>query len=309
MLRLEVIYTDTSREEFFDILKVTLRKSTDTPAHSLSIELPFGVEKEVCELRLSDETGLVFEGIADEQITKFSEGVKTEFSARSMEALLLDNEALPEIYKNPSSSLIFSRYGECCSLQKFEAESRSLKGLLKVYKGMSCYQVLKGFCEAVYGKTPCVFGRTLCLEGDKTQEEILFCDEGEGVVCSSIESAYSRYHLISKVVAKTAADGAYSLEVCDEESRELKIYRQRFADVSGADVVSLSRIHKTLKDGRDKSLSLTVSVNGRMPHILGASARVIAGGKEYKGLQVKEIIYTLKGRKEQTKITLIKKEK
>lgn len=308
MLKTELIYSDGTSEEFSDCLGLTLRKSLDTPAHSLELTMPFSVSKEVCEVRVSDEVGMIFEGIADEQTLSFSQREVTKLSARSMEALLLDNEACPEVFKNPSSALVFARYGKVCSLRDFLAPSRSLKGVLKVYKGMSCYQVLKEFCQRVYGKTPFVSGRNLCIEPLKNSSEITFCDKGEGVVCSKIERTLSRYRLISKVLVKTASDGAYNREIYDEESVASGVCRQRFTDVSGADAVSFSNVYKSLEDARRKSVSAVVYADGRLSDLTGASAKVLVKGREYKGLLVSDILYTLKNGKEQTKITLVKQE-
>lgn len=307
-MRFEVVYIDDTREEFADILRITLKKSTDTPAHSLAVRLPFIIEKEICEVRLLDERGLIFEGVVDEQILYFSESLSTEIIARSMEALLLDNEACPEVFTNPSSSLIFSRYARVCSLEKLDAPGMALKGVLKVYKGTSCYQVLKEFCERVYGKAPFVLGRKLCIADNEARKEILFSDKGEGVLCSKIERSFRRCDLISKVMVKTLSDGAYSKEICDEKSVASRVYRQRYTDVSDLDAVSLLKAQKILETGRKRAVAFEVTTKNRLLDSLGCSAAVSAGGREYNNLVVTDILYTLKDRKEETKITLSAKE-
>lgn len=308
MLITEALYTDGTKEEFVGCTSLTLRKNADTPAHSLVLKLPSVIEKEICEVRLSDENGTLFEGIADEQNISFDENPETELVARSMEALLLDNEACPEIYKNPSSALIFSRYAKVCSLESFSGGNKVLEGVLKVYKGTSCYQVLRQFCEKVYGKTPFVSGRTLCTHRNEEGGEVLFSDSGEGIYASKIEKSYKRCELVSKVLVKTSADGTYNREIGDEEALLSGVCRQRFADVSAASAVSFDKAYEILSKGRAKAFEFNITVKGRVILETGVSASVKAGGREYGNLVIKDILYTLRNRKEETKFTLGPKE-
>lgn len=307
MLKLSLKFSDGGSEEYRSFKSITLQKSISVPADSLSVILPFFVEKEACEIRLFDDENLIFEGIADEQKVVFSEDICTCFEARSMTALLIDNEAEPEIFTNPSSALILNRYAKPCGLLKSEFPSKALSGVLGVYKGTSCYSVLREFCQRVYGELPFVRDGVLCLQ-NKKNEEILFSLEGEGVHCSEIERNYSRYSLLSKMLVKTRSDGVYDTSVEDKESVRSGVYRQRYLDLSSLAAVSLEKAENLIKKGRQNALEIHVKTPVRITEITGEPARVRAGDREYKNLLVTDLLYTFRNNKEQTKITLCVRE-
>ena len=109
-------------------------------------------------------------------------------------------------------------------------------------------------------------------------------------------------------MVKTLSDGAYSKEICDEKSVASRVYRQRYTDVSDLDAVSLLKAQKILETGRKRAVAFEVTTKNRLLDSLGCSAAVSAGGREYNNLVVTDILYTLKDRKEETKITLSAKE-
>lgn len=76
-----------------------------------------------------------------------------EIAARSMAALLLDNEAIPQTYAYPSLPLLFERHGKPYGFTEWEGEPSGFSVPFTITKGMSEWEVLSLFCSR-YLKVP-----------------------------------------------------------------------------------------------------------------------------------------------------------
>lgn len=107
---------------------------------------------------------LLFYGIVDEQHTDFgSGGISIRLSCRSIAALLLDNEALPQTIQNPSLRVVSGQYIEPLGLTCAESGAAPLKGILTVEKGDSCWKTLETFCTRFLDTVPVVSVNGLVL--------------------------------------------------------------------------------------------------------------------------------------------------
>src|SRR5699024_3417624 len=93
----------------------------------------------LCWIQLMDRAGRVlFAGIVDEQVlSEDGDGITVELSARSRAALLLDNEAQPQIYYMPSLKLLFERHAAPCGFTGYLGRDEVFGGAFTVEKGMS----------------------------------------------------------------------------------------------------------------------------------------------------------------------------
>lgn len=138
-------------------LAITMRRDAAAPADSL--ELQFAVASPWAPLRrvrVYRNTGLLFQGVVDEQVYHVTAADRRMvLYCRSLTALLLDNEALPQTLENPTAEaaarLLIAPVGLRSALPPGQ-----VRGRLPVEKGDSCYAALRCFCLAAYGGEPYV---------------------------------------------------------------------------------------------------------------------------------------------------------
>lgn len=289
---------------------LVISRDKDAPADSLSGVFPCAIEEELAQIYVYDSDELVYSGIVDEQVLSYGECVETEIISRSMAALLLDNEALPMKYVNPSAQLIFLRYLRPLGFEKFVGENRCVNGEFKVSKGSSCYKVLEDFCRKVYGSTPREEGGVLYLqEGDSTSRVLFSNQSTEGIPFSYIAHNRLRCKLISRVRVKTLPGADYTSVV--ESSRALSrgIRRERYLNASDYSVTSLSDAENIIRSGLDASESVIIDCIGRHTGLLGADAQVEYDlGHRQEGFCVTGVRYSLTSKGERTRLILNKKE-
>lgn len=93
---------------------VRLSRDEQAPADGLEMTFPLVGLPAVAHVELSDETGVLFAGIVDEQNETYTqEEQETELVCRSFEALLLDNPAYAGTMRNPSRAVL--EYGPAAS--------------------------------------------------------------------------------------------------------------------------------------------------------------------------------------------------
>lgn len=130
----------------------------DAPADLLRAKFPADrLWDELREVAMYKDGELLFRGIVDEQVTTLSStGLMTELVCRSLEALLLDNEAQPGVTKSPSLELLESRMLLPLGLRLGKVDTSRQTGELNVEKGESCWAVLNRFCQTYFGVEPSV---------------------------------------------------------------------------------------------------------------------------------------------------------
>ena len=139
-------------------LSVELLYDRDAPADQLTAVFPAEEPWEALSVvRVFHEGKLLFGGIVDEQNATLSEsGLQVELVCRSWEALLLDNEAQPAVLRSPSLEALWEKYLKPLGLAGYTGEKGAQTGEMTVEKGMSCWEVLEGFCQDYLGVSPWV---------------------------------------------------------------------------------------------------------------------------------------------------------
>lgn len=137
-------------------MEASLSWDRDAPADLLRAKFPAdAMWEELREIAGYENGEAVFRGIVDEQNTLLSgEGLTVELVARSMEALLLDNEAQPGVIRSPSLDLLEKRLLKPLGLAVGVGDRGTKPGALTVSKGDSCWTVLSGFCREFLGAEP-----------------------------------------------------------------------------------------------------------------------------------------------------------
>ncbi len=159
-----------------DPKEMALAFDRDAPADALRAVFPAERLWETFSEIVVYEGGFaVFRGIVDEQNTRLGpEGVWIELVCRSLEALLLDNEACPDPIRSPSLKALSTRLLEPLGFTRIEGGDKAAPGMLEIEKGMSCWQVLSAFCAGVLGTVPYIDpDGVLHCEGYKEEEVVL----------------------------------------------------------------------------------------------------------------------------------------
>ncbi len=153
MLSFELVFADQSRKVLSHVLSARLDCQLDVPADSLTLTLPF--MKKYCGAVYSaawEGKTLRFYGPVDEVITVSQSGKNIlRLHARSLAAFLLDNEAEPLTYANPSNKLMAERHLLPFGVTEYDNERHPLYDSLQIDKGMSHWQALERFCRKRYG--------------------------------------------------------------------------------------------------------------------------------------------------------------
>lgn len=166
--------------------EAVLSHDRDAPADLLRAKFPAdSLWEELEEVYLYQEGEPVFRGIVDEQNTSLSPtGLTVELVCRSLEGLLLDNEAPPGILTAPSLPLLEEKLLAPLGLRLGEGSRNAMRGELAISKGQSCWEVLAGFCSRFLGTVPRVDTRGTVHCGSRGTAEL----ELPGVISAQIQS-------------------------------------------------------------------------------------------------------------------------
>lgn len=290
------------------LCRLRILQSADVPADSLRL-LFYGVyEEEFCRIYVYSQEELIFTAEVDEQIEKAGDISTTELICRSTAAVLLDNEAKPGNFVNPSCELVFRTYAAPFGFTRYYGNNKCLQGEFSVPKGVSCYEVLENFSKVMFGKSPKVKGDEVYFEGDAEARELIFSDDGKGLPFTDFTYNRLRCRRISKIYVKLKDGEDYLTCVCDDDAVEKGIQRQRYMDVSSATRETLADVHTALNTSRAKAEEISLLYPGKLTDVISASARVSVQGKLYEGFVVKNLDYTCGKDREYTRITLRRKE-
>lgn len=185
---------------------------------------------EICIVKAYCDERLVFNGFCDKQKTEFSKnGINCYIYARSSAALLVDNEAVPCRYSNPSSrQLWFSNAKELgfeCCLPEIYSEHSYL-----VSKGTSCYGAINDYISAQC-KAPVYATPDNELRIYEQSKEIKRLDDYRILSLSYI---INRGVLISDIDYKINSADNYSYHLKSELTCRMGIQRKRLFNLSSA---------------------------------------------------------------------------
>ena len=227
---LRFILTDVNGLETELPYPVSLTVDADeaVPADSLYAVFPYVETAEAAVISVFDDDRLLIKGIVDEEEhTMLSGEYDLRISARSMAALLLDNEAMPCVYDHPSASLMKERYAEPFGIEVGDNDDAVYFGEQTVAKGSSCWSVLKNFCNACYSCAPRVSSDgVLWLKGLKREEAVRFGEKG--VRYTDIRELHKRCEELSAVKIKTENPGGYDRTISDISAVGRGIARVRY---------------------------------------------------------------------------------
>ena len=271
---------------------LSLSYDRDAPADLLRVKFPAqSLWQELKEVRLLENGENFFRGIVDEQNTSLSStGLHTELICRSMEAVLLDNEAQPETIRTPSLPMLEERLLTPLGLTLGEGDREKKRGELTVSKGDSCWTVLSSFCGRFLGTMPRVDDAGAVHCGTQPVKRI----RPAQVISAQIH--YKPCNYISQVWKQSSRGGYDTLYQGSKQS----VCRRRYVSMeSGKDP------RDVLAAGEQKSFLLTVTCRGAFWDLRNALVTVtVPGAGQFTDCPVRSAVYKRDKNGEYTKLVL-----
>ena len=178
------VLQDGARMLLGDPREMSMSYDRDAPADQLKAVFPAaGLWGDLVQVLVYEGGEAVFRGIVDEQNTRLeADGIWVELVCRSLEALLLDNEACPGTIRKPSLGVLGKKLLAPLGFSQVKGPEGSFPGQIEIEKGTSCWQALSGFCSRYLGTAPYVDAQgALCCQGQEEKEIQL-----EGVLWAEI---------------------------------------------------------------------------------------------------------------------------
>lgn len=256
---------------------------------------------ELLQLRIYEDDGaLLFGGIVDEQQRQISgEGRLLTLEARSMAALLLDNEVKPQTHEKPSLKTLFAAHGAPYGLTGYQGKDAAYNWTYVVRKGSSAWQVFWDFCLYCIGIDPKVTPEgILDVTGTKPQGVLRFSKDG-GIGYTSLTHRRSPKKRLSQLWLQEALGDGYTSNVMDLSAMQSGIQRTRY--VTAADWQG----RRTLKEARRQSDELVLVCPGGLRGRVSMQAVVedpVLG--RFRNYSAAKIVYTLDRSGEQCVVTL-----
>lgn len=272
--------------------EASLSYDRDAPADLLRAVFPADrMWDELSEVVLYQGGEAVFRGIVDEQNTALSaSGITVELVCRSLEALLLDNEAEPGTVNSPSLPLLEERLLLPLGLSLGDGDRRAVRGQLTVEKGESCWAVLERFCREALGTVP---------HTDASGKVNCGGTAGQSVELSEALSARVELSPCRRVseVWQQSFRGSYDTPY---RSGRPGVKRRRYLSVgSGEDP------RQVLAEGERDSFLFTVTCAGAWwPGRNGLASVTLPGLGRFEGCPVRSVRYFWDRQGERTRLTL-----
>ena len=277
-------------------VSVSISSACSAPADSL--RAVFAIEGEVPELhriRVTDGDETVFTGCVDQQNEEYSRnGRFLTVSARSVAALLLDNEAAPQTYWCPSMKLLMKRHFEPLGFDRFIGPDKVFSGQLTVSKGMSEWAVLKRFASVFLNTEPRIDKNGIIDVSGTDGERELFLPSGSLI---SFRRELKNSALISEIRARVRPERGYDMVFKSERAKCSHISRRRYIDIPGSNTGSVEGTKRMLSSCDAAYERIEAECAGRARCSVGDTLTTDLDSKQYR---ICEVNYTLDSRGERT---------
>ncbi len=293
-----------------NVLKLSINIEEDVPADDMSAVFAYFECEELKSVVVTDDGCVVFTGVVDEQqMIMDQNGHYIKIIARSMAALLLDNESMPISYSNPSVNLMRDKHLKPFSVSLCEESARAYFGTLDVSKGDSNYKTVLDFAKKVFsGKVRVNEQGELCFGYTNEGRVVVFGDGANEIGYCSVKENIRRCDEISAVKLKLRSDSLYDSSVINPDAINRGIIRERYVDaVQNPDYTSYAS--KIIKASKKRAFTVTLECIGRHLDILHCDA--VINDSMYKNkdkLYVSALRYSLDKNTNRTVVTLKRKD-
>ena len=297
---LKIKLTDKNGREVPDMSLRSLHIvfSEDAPAVSMTaVLIPGGRIQEIycCEAEYNGER--LFSGSVDEQIEEHSgKGHFLTLRARSREAVLLDNEAMPQTYNMPCFGLIFERHFRPLGFTGFCGTDEVFNGELTVTKGMSQWSVLSAFCRSFTGTTPRVNDDGIIDISGSSVPGRIHIDRD---IIITLKNTLRRSAPVSRILARTFVAGGYNMEFQSKRSKELGIEKTRYVNALGDGIRGIGDIRRLMERSERAYDTMELRCTGIIKCCPGDILTV--GGKEGEYI-IRDVSFSADSKGERTTI-------
>lgn len=277
-------------------LSVNLVSSEDAPADSITAVFAVcGYVPPLVSIIIENGRERIFNGLIDTQTEeKSADGILLTLTARSLECILLDNEALPQTYCLPSMPLIMERHFAPLGFTEYAGPDKSFSGEMTVSKGMSEWAVLEMFCQKFLDTKPKInsYG-VIDITGNDSDEIVYLSDY------ISKKHTLKRSKVISEVFARTYISGGYEMLIENEKAKTLGIKRRRYINSIDSESRTVLGAKRTVNNSNGSYEEITAEFNGCILCDVGASVVLKDDRRIFK---VKMTEYSLKPDGEKTRL-------
>lgn len=289
---------------------VKINQSIDAPADDLYAVFCYrGIIEELKYIKVYLNDEVIFDGIMDEQIVEITKtGSFFKIYARSMAALLVDNEALPQTYIDTSLEIIFNRHARPYGFKGFIGQNKKFLSKFIVYKGMSEWEVLEGFCKTFLNTKPRVTCEGTINAGNYIKgKEINLSNYSDGIRYTNLSKNIKRYNRISEIFIKYNKDSSYSIKVSDKDIIDKGVKRKRYIDTTNYILDSKEYARELIDNANKKSSEIVATCIGSVGAEVGTTVTIndISFGK-MKDLFISKVKYIMDSNGERTELTMYK---
>ena len=270
-------------------LKVNFVSSEDAPADSLTAVFSAdGVIYPLMSIEVTDNNERIFYGYIDTQSDEQSiNGYFLTVTARSLESILLDNEALPQTYSMVSMRDLMKRHFELLGFNNFKGTDKTFDDEFVITKGMSEWAVLANFCRKFTGTVPKIDCHGNIDISENKDNDCIYISSSQ---CISKKHTLKRHLLISLIMERAAVSDGYVMPFEDELAKSLKVNRKRYINTVDNKNLSPMSARNILDNADNKYEQVILEVSGCI--ICRVGDELILDNEDKKYI-IKEIHYSL----------------
>ena len=268
--------------------EIRVRRSLESPAESAEV-LFFAAKMPAALLSLTIQSGenVLFAGNIDRQTATISDGGLTvRLEARSIGALLLDNQAVPGLLQNARPQAVFDRLAVPYGFVVYCPNARGVLPLFTIRAGQSEWDALCAYCRRMFGRTPYVTKKQVMVERPVSQSPLVISNTGDGLRFSSLAHVRTPYAVISQVNLRDE-NGYYTARVRNSAAVGLGQTRRRFVvpsnEYEGYPALDANQRIRRSMMGYERA---EVALPGAMDAALGRDARIKDRAIEIHNLMV-----------------------
>lgn len=277
-------------------LSLTVDMSLTVPCDIATVVLPYKEYTDGAEIKIYNETDLIFVGVIDEEISIFNTtGNYKKYVARSKMALLLDNQAYPTELNNITRTYLGNKYLKDFSID-FDKGEEVYTGKITVDNGMTVYDIFAEYCDKVFSSSPRMTSKGKLIFNSNIDSEITLSN----LSYTSLTENKKRCEKISKVSLMTNSR-FYDYIIENKETKGTSICRERFLDASIGKSVYPENGENLIENSNLNSYEVQVTCPYNLTYCLGYKCKVESIAEK---LQVAEIEYSYNSKGEETKLIL-----
>ena len=303
---MKYILKDALKNEyiFFNPKSVTLIREKNVPADSLDVLFLSGINGiEYAEIAVFDGAKCVFRGIVDEQVETISEsGIILEINARSLAALLLDNEAMPQSCCLPDMQLFMERNFSRLGFKEYIGNDKPKSGSMSIAKGESEWSVLEKYCRKFLDTYPRVNEDGVIDISENEGETTVLTNEGEHKIIS-LSRVRKRCELISEYRVRTLRGNGYEMIINNENAERLGVDSVRYLNAVDNGGVGIASCYQNIKESNELYDTLNLTISGRV--LVNIGDWIVLPDYKLGNLRVNKLRYEADGDNELTILNLL----